>query len=184
METARYALAQRLLHWLIALLVLALLGVGMVFAFLEFDEIRATFGAQATDALYAYHKTFGILVLALMLLRLGLRLRLGAPPYRPPLSGLERIASRIVHGLLYLTLLAMPILGWLATAASDYPVQFFDMRLPAPIGKDKALGATLFQLHALVGWLLLGLVVVHIGAALWHWRVRRDGVMARMSLLR
>jgi cytochrome b561 len=184
METARYSLVQRLLHWLIAVLVLALLGVGMIFAFLGFNGIRQTFGEQGTNALYTYHKTFGIVVLGLMLLRLGLRLVLGAPSYRPPLTALERAASRTVHGLFYAALLAMPVLGWLATAASDYPVQFFDMRLPGLIGKDKALGATLFQLHGLIGWLLLGLIVVHVGAAMRHWRVKRDGVMARMSLFR
>lgn len=184
METLRYAPVQRWLHWAIAVLVLILLGIGMLFAFLGFDGIRQTFGVQGTNALYAYHKTFGILVLALTIPRLGLRILWGAPPYRPPLAGLELAASRAVHGLFYLALLAMPILGWLATAASGYPVEFFDMRLPGLIGKDKVLGETLFQLHALVGWLLLGLVVVHVGAAMGHWLLKRDGVMTRMSLFR
>jgi cytochrome b561 len=184
METARYALVQRLLHWLIALLVLALLGVGMIFAFMGFDGIQQTFGKGGANALYTYHKTFGILVLGLMVLRLGFRLTLGAPAYRPPLTGLELAASRTVHGLFYVALLAMPVLGWLATAAADYPVQFFDMRLPGLIGKDKALGETLFGLHGLVGWLILGLIAVHIAGALRHKLVKHDSVMARMSLFR
>ena len=183
METTRYALVQRLLHWLIAVMVLALLGVGMIFSFLGFDGTKETFGGDVTNGLYTLHKTFGIIVLALMILRLGLRLALGAPPYPQPLTGFERAASRMVHGLFYVALLAMPILGWLATAAGGYPVQFFNMTLPGLIGKDKALGETLFWLHGLVGWLLLGLIVLHVSAAMMHWLVKRDGVMARMSLL-
>jgi cytochrome b561 len=63
-------------------------------------------------------------------------------------------------------------------------VQFFDMRLPGLIGKDKALGEALFQLHSMIGWLILGLIVVHVAGALRHKLVKRDGVMARMSLFR
>lgn len=183
-ETNRYALVQRLLHWLIALLVLLVLGVGMILGFLGFDGTKKTFGGEVTDALYTYHKTFGVMILALMLLRLGSRLVLGAPPYRPPLERFERVASHTVHGLLYVALLVMPILGWLATAAGGYPVQFFGWTLPGLIGKDKGLSETLYSLHGLVGWVILGLIVLHIGAAMWHWLVKRDGVMARMSLLR
>jgi cytochrome b561 len=85
---------------------------------------------------------------------------------------------------LYVALLAMPILGLLATAAGGYPVQFFEWTLPGLIGKDKALSDTLFWLHGLVGWVLLGLILLHVGAAMRHWLIKRDGVMARMSLLR
>lgn len=183
-EIHRYALVQRLLHWLIALLVLGVLGVGMTLGFLGFDGTQETFGKAGTDALYTAHKTVGVLILVLMLLRLGFRRVLGVPPYRPPLDGFERVASHAVHGLFYVALLAMPILGWLATAAGGYPVQFFGWTLPGLIGKDKGLSETLFSLHGLLGWVLLGLIVLHIGGALWHWRIKRDGVMARMSLFR
>ncbi len=182
MGTIRYTLVQRLLHWLIALLVLGLLAVGMIFFFLDFEGTKNTFGREVTDALYTYHKTFGILVLALMILRVALRVVLGAPPYAPPLPAFLRVASHAVHGFLYLALLAMPVVGWLATAAGGYPVQFFDWTLPGLVAKDKALAETLFWLHGALGWVIIGLLVVHIGAALMHWLVKRDGVMARMSL--
>ena len=182
MQVTRYTLTQRLLHWLIALLVLSLLGVGMIFFFLDFEGTKETFGPEVTDLLYTYHKTFGIIVFALMIVRLGLRLSRGAPPYVQPLPTFQRVASRAVHGLLYLSLLAMPVVGWLATAAGGYPVQFFATNLPGLIGKDKALAETLFWLHGLLGWVIIGLVAAHVGAALLHWRVRRDGVMERMSL--
>jgi cytochrome b561 len=117
-----------------------------------------------------------------MFLRLGFRLILGAPPYQQSLSGFERAASQTVHGLFYVALLVMPILGLLATAAGGYPVQFFDWTLPGLLAKDKALAETLFWLHGVLGWVIIGLLAVHIGAALMHWLVKRDGVMGRMSL--
>ncbi len=183
-EADRYALIQRLLHWLIALLVLGALGIGMTLGFLGFDRVKETFGAEMTNALYTYHKTFGITILALMILRLALRLRLGAPPYRPPLGALERGASRSVHGLFYVALLVMPVIGWLATAAGGYPVQFFGWNLPGLVSKDEGLSETLFYLHGLVGWVILGLIVLHVAGATRHWLIKRDTVMARMSLFR
>ncbi len=183
-EIQRYTLVQRLLHWLIALLVLLALGIGMTLGFLGFDGTLATFGKMGTDALYTSHKTIGIMVLAFMLLRLGFRLSKGAPPYQPPLSGFERVASHTVHGLLYVALLAMPILGWLATGAGGYPVSFFGWTLPGLIGKDRVLSETLLSFHGLIGWVLLSLIALHVGAALQHWLIKRDGVMTRMSLFR
>jgi len=180
--TFRYALAQRALHWLIALLVLGLLGAGMLLGYLGFDELKARFGIETTNAIYAYHKTFGVILLGLMVLRLTLRLSLGAPPYREALQPYQRVLSRIVHGLFYVLLLAMPVLGWMATAAGGYPVQFFDTNLPGFIGKDEDLSSTLFELHGLVAWLLIGLILLHVGAALTHWLVWKDGVMERMGL--
>lgn len=79
-------------------------------------------------------------------------------------------------------LVAMPVIGWLATAAGGYPVEFFGWTLPGIIGKDQALSESLFFVHGVVGWALLGLIVLHVAGALRHWLVKRDGVMARMSL--
>ena len=145
--------------------------------------VKESFGDEVTNALYTYHKTFGVMILALMILRLALRPGLGVPPYRPPLGGFERVASRAVHDLFYVALLAMPVIGWLATAAGGYPVQFFGWTLPGFIGKDKELSETLFTIHGVIGWVILGLVVLHVAGAMRHWLIKRDGVMARMSLL-
>lgn len=180
----RYNLAQRLLHWLIVILAIALLGVGLTLGNLGYEGTVAAFGSDTTDLLYTYHKTFGVLMLCLMLLRLLLRLTLGAPPYRQPLAAWQRVASRTVHGLFYVILLAMPVVGWLGTAAGGFPVQFFDWKLPGLISKDEELGKALFQLHGWLGWILIGLILTHVAAAVMHWLIQRDGVMERMSLFR
>ena len=182
-ETGRYSLAQRLLHWLIAILAIPALGVGLTLGWLGFEGARDSFGSDVTNALYAGHKTVGVLLLVLMTLRLIVRLVRGTPPPAPTLTPFERIASRAVHDLLYLILLALPIVGWLATAAGGYPVQFFAWTLPGLIAKDPALSETLFQLHGALGWVLLALLALHIAGALMHWLIKRDGVMRRMSLL-
>ncbi len=182
METLRYNYAQRLLHWLIALLVLGLLAVGSLLGTLGFEGLKDLFGLEMTNQLYGYHKTFGILLLALMLLRLGLKRLLQSPAYQPPLSGLERAASLTVHSLFYVALILMPMLGWLGTAAGGFPVQFFDLTLPGLIPENKELSKTLFELHAIVGWAILCLILIHVSAAVYHWRIKRDGVMKRMSL--
>jgi cytochrome b561 len=175
-----------LVEVLVTLVILAigLLGVGLTLGNLGFEGTVAAFGSDTTNLLYTYHKTFGVLVLGLMVLRLLLRLTLGTPPYRQPLAAWQRVASRTVHGLFYVVLLAMPVLGWLGTAAGGYPVQFFEWTLPVLIGKDEELGKTLFQLHGWLGWILIGLILTHVAAALMHWLIQRDGVMERISLFR
>lgn len=183
-EVARYSLVQRQLHWLLTLLVLLALGVGMTLGWLGFDGARDAFGEGVTNALYSAHKTLGVLILALIALRLVIRLTQGIPPPEPTLTRFERLASHLVHVSLYWVLLAQPIVGWLATAAEGYPVQFFAWTLPGLIAKDEALGEKLFELHEFLAWALLVLLALHIGAALMHEHIKHDGVMRRMSLSR
>jgi len=181
MAPTRYSLTQRLLHWLIAVLVLVLLAIGLTFWTLGYDGIVARFGNETTNLLYKYHKTFGILVFVLMIVRVALR-RVSPPPaYAPPLTSTERVVSRATHLLIYLLLLGMPIGGWLATAAGGYPVQFFDWELPGLIDKNEALSERLFQFHGIAGLILTVLLVLHMGAGLRHW-MRKDGITRRMSL--
>ena len=98
-----------------------------------------------------------------------------------PLLG--RLAPpQAVHGLLYIALLVQPVLGWSATAAGGYPIEFFNSKLPALIAKDPALSKTLYSIHFGVGLLIVALIAVHVGAALMHRFVKRDTVMHRMSL--
>lgn len=178
----RYTLPQRLVHWLVAVLVLLAISVGATLGVLGFDGAKERFGSDITNLLYISHKTLGVLLLGLMTLRLVLRLSFGAPPYRIPLPSLNRRLSRLVHALLYVSLLTMPVLGWAATASGGYPINFFHWELPPLLGKDTALSETLFFWHGVTAWVILGLVGLHVAGALYHWRIRQDEVMHRMSL--
>ncbi|QIT54086.1 cytochrome b [Aquisalimonas sp. 2447] len=180
--TQRYHLSQRILHWLVAVLVIGSLSAGMTLGFLGFEGARDTFGMAMTNTLYTSHKTVGILILIFMVARLALRIARGKPEYYRPLPGWQRMLSQSVHGLLYVLLIAMPVVGWLATAAGGFPVEFFHWHLPGLIGENDALSEQLFFWHATLGWIILALVLLHITGALYHWRIRRDGVMQRMSL--
>jgi len=179
----RYNLLQRLIHWAVAVVAIGLLTVGMTLGILGFDGVKNAFGMDATNLLYKYHKSFGVVLLGLMTVRLVLRLILGKPAYHPPLPRFNKVASEIVHGLLYVALIVQPVLGWAATAAGGFPIEFFNTTLPKFLAKDPALSKTLYGLHYDVGLLILALIAIHVGAALMHGYVRRDGVLQRMSLL-
>lgn len=182
MPPDRYSLTQRVLHWVIALSVIGLLAIGLTLGTLGFDGTKKTFGMEVTNLLYKYHKTFGVLVLGLMLLRVVIRRVVPPPPHDPPLPAWKANAARANHLALYGLLLIQPVLGWAATAAGGFPIEFFEWKLPALIAKDKALSETLYGLHGTVGWLILALVALHIGAAIHHWLIRRDGVIRRITL--
>ena len=179
---ARYSLLQRLIHWAVAIIAICLLAVGATLGILGFNGVKETFGGDVTNALYKYHKTFGVILLGLMTLRLVLKLTLGRPDYDPPLPRFNAVASAAVHGLFYVALLVQPMLGWAATAAGGFPIEFFNSKLPKLIGKDKELSETLYAIHGAVGALILALIAIHVAAALMHTFVKRDTVMKRMSL--
>lgn len=177
----RYSLAQRVVHWLVAILVLGALGVGGTIGWFGFEGLQARFGEAATNTLYTWHKSLGVLILVAMLVRIGLRLRRGKPAYAVALARWQRIGSETVHGLLYLLLILMPVIGWWATAAGGYPVQLGPLILPGLFPENEALSDTLFGWHQALGRVTLVLIVGHVAAAMYHWRVRRDGVMQRMT---
>ncbi|MFN2332611.1 MAG: cytochrome b [Halomonas sp.] len=182
LETDRYAYAHRVLHWLVAAVLLFSLASGLVLGFLGFEGAMERFGQSGTDLLYTAHKSLGVAMLALMTLRLLTRLLFVVPDHEPPLSAFQRVLSTTVHHLLYVALLAQPLLGWAATASGNYPVQFLHWHLPGVIGVNEALSERLFEWHGWLGWAILGLVALHIAGALFHWLILRDNVMKRMSL--
>lgn len=179
----RYPLIQRLLHWAIALMVFGTLAGGVILMIYDgFAGTKEAFGGAVTGMIYKYHKTFGLLILFAMILRIIVKVRMGKPEYSQPLKPFERIASNAVHGVLYVALVAMPVLGWLGTDAGDFPVQFFDWTFPGFIAKDMDLYKTIMDLHGLCAWVIILCVIAHVAGALKHWLVDKDGVTGRMSL--
>lgn len=176
----RYSGVQRILHWIVALLVLALLISGLFVWFLGFDGVTRLLGEAERDLLYKYHKTFGVIVLGLMAVRLFIRLERGKPYYSVAPSIGERLLAAVVQYLFYIALIVQPILGMLATDALDYPIEFFDWSIPGFIAKDEAMGKSLFLAHGYVGWALVVLTVLHIGGAMKHWLVDRIPFISRM----
>lgn len=176
----RYAPIQRIIHWLMAVIVLALLSGGFLIYFLGFQGVTDLLGVELRNMLYTYHKTFGLMVLGLMILRLFIRLEVGKPAYEPPIAPYERILSASVQYALYLCLFAMPIVGWLATDALDFPVEFFSWHLPQFIAKDEAMGKALYEAHGWLGFGILILLVLHIAGTIRHSMSGHGHVFRRM----
>jgi len=164
------------LHWLTALMVLGLVVVGLLMQ--ELPNSLTKF------QIYALHKSFGITVLALTVMRLLWRLFAGTPPPVPGMPRWQRFAANLSHGALYLILLAMPLSGWLyhsASGAVPRQLEWFKLvPLPSLSERDKAVADFALAMHQ---WLFLALAVivtVHALAALKHHYVDRDRTLVRM----
>ena len=182
MKDTRYTLLQRLLHWAIAALVLLAIILGAFIWAYGFEGLKNDFGGAVAGAFYKYHKTTGLLILGLMVIRVGVRLRVGAPPPVASLTETERKLSMGVQWSLYAALIAMAVAGWLGTDAGGYPVQFFEWTLPGLLDKAPAFSEFLFAIHGFIAIAIVILTGLHIAGALRHWLIKRDGVMRRMSL--
>jgi cytochrome b561 len=168
-----FGLAARLLHWLMAPLIITMLfiGVGMV----------ATV-SRAHELLIAIHKPLGIALLALVLVRLAVRIRRGSPPLPDDMPASQRFAAKASHVLLYGLMLAMPLIGWSMLSAAGYPVTLaHTLHLPPIVPHDVRLYAVLRSLHTWLAFALFAVVLLHLSAALFHGLIRRDGVFSAMA---
>lgn len=170
---ARYTKTAVALHWLIALLVFATfpLGVYMHELPLSPDKLR----------LYSYHKWIGITVLLLAVIRVSWRATHRPPVLPESMPQWERFAAHATHYALYALLFAIPLSGWLMSSAKGFQTVWFGvLPLPDLVGKNKELGELLHEVHTVFNFLLLGLVIAHIGAALKHHLIERDDILVRM----
>jgi cytochrome b561 len=160
-------------HWLIVLLVLAQFVVGFT--------VHGTPVSLERLKLLTLHKSIGVTVFTLVVLRLAWRLHSPAPALPAHMSRRQRFLAHGSHTLLYVLLLSMPIVGWIASSASNLTVRwFFLFNLPNLVDPDPALAAFAKGLHGVMAWLLLALVILHVAAAFWHELKLKDGVLRRM----
>jgi cytochrome b561 len=169
----RWGPVSQALHWLIVLLILAQGGIGLFMT-----EMRNSPDKIET---YALHKSIGLTLLALVVLRLLWRLYAGAPL---AVAGMPRWQHRIAgltHALLYGLLIALPLTGWLFNSAAGFPLQWFGLfNLPDLAAADQDLREFSGGLHASVFWALLGVALVHAAAAVYHHLFQQDATLARM----
>lgn len=160
------------LHWLIALGVFVAFPLGVYMSDLTLSPEQLK--------LYNWHRWLGISILMLAILRLLWRAR-----HRPPDANVmprwQQLSRRAVHGLLYVLIFAVPLSGWLMSSAEGIQTVWFGVvPLPDLVGKDEALGQLLTDVHETLNFTLLGLVVLHIAAALKHHYVDHDSTLRRM----
>ena len=174
---SRYTPLAMALHWLLALAIVGIFGVGLYMADLPFSPLRLK--------LYNWHKWAGVTILALSALRLLWRLT-----HRPPalpgaieqaMPSWQLRAYHATHHLMYALFFAVPLIGWAYSSAAGFPIVLFgQLPLPDFVAPSKELAALIKPLHELSAFALIGLAGLHIAAALKHHWIDRDGLLNRM----
>ena len=170
----RWGGISQLLHWTIAILIVLIGIVGLVMG--ELPRSPKYFWV------YTAHKSLGLTVLALVLVRIGWRLYAGAPRPVPGTPRLQALLASATHGAIYLLILALPLSGWIYDSANALrPFRWFGLvEVPKLVAPDEALAASAHGAHEWLFWLLMALVAGHAGAALYHHFIQRDATLARM----
>ena len=169
-----YKPTARFLHWLTAILVLATFPIGIAM-------VEAGLARPTQDLLFVLHKNGGIIILALVLLRLIYRAMNPAPPLPDTMPGWQRQVASATHWLLYLLVIVMVVSGYTRVKAAGFPLEWFDaMGIPSLVPKSESLAKTAENIHLTVRFALAALILMHLGAAVLHGVIKRDGVFSRM----
>ncbi len=177
-----YSRTAIILHWVIALLLIGNFAGGLIMG----DLFESTDPAmrQLGFTVAQMHKSFGLTILVLSLLRLGVRLTAGTPPLPDHMTYVERLLSKLTHWGFYAVMILVPLSGWVMVSASPlgFPTVWFGLfewpHLPIPTSKPVAGGAS--EAHEIMAFLGAGLFVLHVAGALKHQYFDRDDVLARM----
>lgn len=169
----KYDVITRCLHWIIAIGILIMIGLG-----LSFDSLTPS---QFQTAVFI-HKSLAMTLLILMIVRILWRLTYGStPPYNQQVAHWQISAAHGLHKILYLAIFTMLFSGWLMSSWSGYPVPFWGLaNVALPLAHNKHNAAIASGVHSVCAWIMIILIVLHVIGALWHGIVRRDGVLRRM----
>jgi len=164
---------QKLLHWSMAVLILTMLFVGIAMV--------ATV-SHAHQTMIALHRPIGIALLLLVAIRIVVRLRHGSPPLPDGMPVAQQVIAKGSHVVLYVLMIAMPLIGWGMVSAGGYPVTMAGaIHLPPIVPADVRLFALLRALHSWLAFTLFVVVLAHLAAALLHGLILRDRVFAAMA---
>jgi cytochrome b561 len=168
----RYSGLQKALHWAMAALIVVMVAVGLTMTNLA--------DGPAKDVLYELHKSTGLTVLALALVRVAVRSARGTPPLEP-MPGWQRFAAHLSHYALYGLIVLVPLAGWTATSSCCPPVSlFWTVPLTLPMPADEAFWKAVFRIHVALAFTLAAIASIHVAAALHHHFIRRDRTLLRM----
>jgi cytochrome b561 len=172
--TDRYTRVAIALHWILALGILLQIGLGFYLG-----EVPR--GSPERSAWVNFHKSTGISLAALILVRLSWRIAHRPPPLPGAMPAWERVAARASHALLYVCMVGMPLTGYVASNFSKFGIKFFGLVMLPPWGiDDKQIYAAFNTAHKVLALAFVGLILLHVAAALKHALVERDGIMRRM----
>ena len=161
-----YGTLSKALHWLMAAIILTLIFVGIYMAGLPKETAEEK---QYAFQFYGLHKSFGVIALGLIVLRLVWMRISPAPALPSAFARKERVVVKALQGLLYLLMIVVPLSGYIMSNAGGHPIHFFGLgELPALVGESKALGGFAHEMHEIMGWAILVLVVLHMAGAIKH----------------
>lgn len=169
----RFGLVSIANHWITALLVLGMIALGLYMSDLPRGDEKLQ--------LIGLHKSFGIIILGLALLRLLWRLGNPLPALLGADSALQRTAARVIHFALFALLFLLPLSGWIMSSAGNHPVSVFGLfTLPELVGQSKAVGGAFKEIHEVLAWTLITVVALHFLAAIKHHFMDGDATLRRM----
>jgi cytochrome b561 len=172
-STSHWSAIAKLLHWIVAALIAVQLVLGWMAASWRLSPTKLE--------LFVWHKSTGMLVLLLVVLRLAWRLTHATPALPAGMPRWERRAAAASHFFLYAAMLALPLSGWVINSAAGVPFSIYWLvPLPAIAPVDREVASTAALVHFVLGILLIVLVATHVGAALRHHFIKRDDVLVRM----
>ena len=169
----QYGLVAILFHWIMALIIIGLLAVGLYM-------VRLPIGLWKLK-LYGIHKEFGALILFLIILRFAWKLINTKPVLPDYMPKWQQIAAHGVHHALYLVVFIMPITGWLTSSAAGLSVSFFGLfTLPDLVSADPVWQENFATAHEILGYTLIVLLGMHVGAVFQHYLFHKDNLLRRM----
>jgi cytochrome b561 len=168
-----YGTVARLFHWVTALLVLAMIPVGIAMTSQGFDAVG--------DQLYIFHKGTGSVLLVLVVLRILWKVTHPEPPLPAGVPRIQRRIAGVTHWALLILLLVMTVSGYVRTVGEGFPIELLDfLGIPPLLSENVDLARRMSVLHAFSAYLLTALIAAHVGAAVHHALIARDGVMRRI----
>ena len=161
------------LHWAIAGCIVLSVAFGLISGYADTAEV--------TRATLEIHQSLGVTIFLLALVRVGWRMTHAAPKLPDAMPRSQKIAAAITHGTLYLILFVMPVTGYVGLAARGRPITIFGLfDLPNVVGRSLKTSAAYQNVHDNLQYVLYALLLLHVGAALYHQFVVKDGMLARM----
>jgi cytochrome b561 len=162
----------KILHWLTAVLIFVQIPLGFYAESLKLSPLKMD--------IFVWHKSLGMLVFLLLILRLLWRIK-GTIPKTVGASLIQQYLAQAAHYLLYGLMVLLPISGWITSSAANIPIKLFWLiPLPALVGPDDALKSLAAEVHEISVFVLLAVLILHIGAALHHHLLLRDNTLKRM----
>ena len=172
-NVSRWGAVSQLLHWTIVVLILCMGALGLTMVELRNSPFKIS--------LYNLHKSIGLTILALVVLRVMWRAWAGTPTLITTIPRWQHRLAESVHVALYALLFALPITGWLMNSYAGFPLKWFGLfRVPAFAGRDHDLHELYEDVHEWLFWVLVLLALGHAVAAVYHHLFQRDATLARM----